>query len=529
MNKEQEYDATKIRKAVVIADTYTSLLSPFSKTSNELLLPVANIPIIEYMIDFLLSNSIKEIIFIVKNNPQTLKDYIRFHFKKTFNIRVISSENFNGVGDCLRELFTENRISYDFVLIRGLFIANFNLEKVFDLHLKAREDKTKQYIMTCVMKTFKNEHAIRTNYDDAVIIHDKNTNQIVQYESLKDTSDFALNANLQFRSDKPIKSFNLRYDLYDTGIDICSPDVINHFSLNFDYNDIRDDLFKNVLVSEIYLDQFLLHELDPNEYCGMIRNFPSYFKVSQEIIDRWAHPIVIDNINVSSKMNIDYKYSRGFNVYVDGNPQIHQSANIKGKSVIGNNSQIGQNCFVYMTTIGNNTTINNNTSIKGSIILTDCTIGKNVIIENSFIDSNVVIGDGFVLKDCYIGRFVNLLDHDDRTNLTGIRISMEEEETTPYFMNNEDFLLNLEDRDILFLPVKNEEDEDDEEDDFTNSDIEDEEEEEENFEEEVEKIIENGIIKEHKIEDIIVELISLRKAFWEKTFSDSNFLKFNIF
>ena len=129
-------------KAVIIADTFTKLLEPLDENISEVLLPLGNIPILEYMIDFLMSNSIKEIIICAKKNNRSLETYLKKHHKKSKNfIKLITSDEFTDMGDCLRKISAEKLISTteDFVLIRGLIVTNIDLEKAINFHKKKKE------------------------------------------------------------------------------------------------------------------------------------------------------------------------------------------------------------------------------------------------------------------------------------------------------------------------------------------------------------------------------------------------------
>ena len=53
--------------------------------------------------------------------------------------------------------------------------------------------------------------------------------------------------------------------------------------------------------NELYPDTFYVHDIGKDAYCGMIRNIESYLKVNFEILNRWAYPIVVDELDVSNK------------------------------------------------------------------------------------------------------------------------------------------------------------------------------------------------------------------------------------
>ena len=110
-------------------------------------------------------------------------------------MELIIAEEAQSLGDCLRIVGRENIITYEFVLIRGLTISNFNLEEVFKLHLeKKAQDKT--YVMTSIFTSYNNEYNLRCGYDDSVVVYNKNTKQILQLESLYSSSKLQFNSNL---------------------------------------------------------------------------------------------------------------------------------------------------------------------------------------------------------------------------------------------------------------------------------------------------------------------------------------------
>ena len=128
-------------KAVIIGETFTKLLSPISDDFPLLLLPVCGIPIIEYMLDSLLTANVKEIIICVKYNGNKIEDYFE-KYHKNLNIKIIASDEINSVGDCLRKINAGKSISTDFILIRGLCITNVDFEKIYNAHkLNKKLDK----------------------------------------------------------------------------------------------------------------------------------------------------------------------------------------------------------------------------------------------------------------------------------------------------------------------------------------------------------------------------------------------------
>ena len=140
-SKKIDYEET--HKAVIIGETFTTLLNPLTLDTPGLLLPICGIPLIEFMLDSLTSSSkIKEIIICIKkdNDLEQLDKYIK-KYHKNLNIKIIQSEEFKSVGDCLRRIYSEKLISIDFVLIRGLVIVNEDIDELYKIH---EENKKKR-------------------------------------------------------------------------------------------------------------------------------------------------------------------------------------------------------------------------------------------------------------------------------------------------------------------------------------------------------------------------------------------------
>lgn len=549
--------------AIIVADTFSNLLNPINNNISDILIPVCNIPVIEYMIDFLTTNSVKEIFILSKNNYDSLSAYLKRNHKKTKSIKLINCEEANGFGDCLRKLNSKKVIDekLDIILIKSLVIANFDLEKIYKVHLENKK-KDKNCIMTSVLKTYKNQINFLTNYDKNILIHDKKTNQILQYENLMDLNRITINENLKFKINNKIENatantYCIRSDLFDSGIDICSAEVLERFGENFDFNSLRDDFYKATICNEIYQDTFYLHELTENDYVGLIKNFDNYKRITNEIIHRWAYPVTLNKVFISNKLNINFKAIE-YNYFVDGSINVSTKSKFSDGIVIGSDCLVEEDCVVQNSVIGKNCKIGKSCIIKNSILFDNCVIYDNSVIINSILSSWTKISDGLEVINCFLGDNVEMtkensesyyeIKEDNNLVIEDYRIKKEEnnvsnnedyitessnEEKTSQdsiiinngsnlnFTKNENFLMDLDDKDLNLINLIKENIEEDD-DEYASSE-EEEEESEENFEDELRIIIEPGLKAHADIDNVITEIISLKKAFWEQTFADSKF------
>ena len=527
-------------KAVIIGETFTKLLSPISDEIPLLLLPVCGIPIIEFMLDSLLTANVKEIIICVKFNGNKIENYFE-KYHKNLNIKIIASEEINSVGDCLRKINAGKSISNDFFLIRGLSITNVDFEKIYDAH-KLNKKLDKNCMVTSLLKTYKNEMDIKTDYDENIIIYNEETKKIYQYESTFDKPYTKLYDNISFKENKVInendKLFNkyiIRNDLFDSFIDVCSPSVLNVFQENFDYHDFREHLYKSILTSEIYFDTFYLYELTKNDYLGVVRNIESYFKINFEIINRWAYPITIENILISPELNIQ-PYQISYSIYSDkkNTEENYSKVNLLNAIAIGKETFIGANSTLNRVILGKNIKIGKNCNINNSIIFDNTIIEDDCNVAGSIIGMNCKINAKLNVKNSIFGKDV---DQKDDCENVHIYYSIEEneeekEEKILENINKELFIKNLEENDFLFL-CKNPseiyltEDEIKEKSNNVNKSLDSdsvisssndsESEEENNYDELILNIINNGLEMNSNKEDIIKELAALKNAYYYKT------------
>ena len=78
-------------KAIIIGDSFSKHIYPISDELPEILLPIGNIPVIEYLLYFLTSNNINENYLIITKHCNEVEQYInKYHRNK---LTVIRAEN----------------------------------------------------------------------------------------------------------------------------------------------------------------------------------------------------------------------------------------------------------------------------------------------------------------------------------------------------------------------------------------------------------------------------------------------------
>ena len=518
MSKEKSKEKLEYKeaKAIIIGNTFTSLLEPLTIDTPYLLLPICGIPIIEIMLNCL--SGIKEVIICIKEHKKQMENYLRTYHDK-LNYKLVYNEDFKNVVDCLRQIKQENYITSDFILIRGLFIINSDFEELFNIHLRNKK-ADRNCMITSIMKKYKTTNETKTNYDENILIYNEINKRIYQFEPTYNKKKVEIFKGIISKENMDNKSI-IRSDLFETGVEICSTTLLEQMTENekFDLQSIRDYIGQ-ILSDEIYTDTFYLHELGEDAYCGLIRNVESYLKVNFEILNRWAYPIVIDNIDLSNKLKINLKQIRyglfsdkeanaeNFNkaelfsevVILNKENMIEKESKLK-KCVLCKDVKIGEKCDLYNCIIFKGTKIENNVIIKNSIIGKNCYIKSGVKIISSVIGSNVELDKDSIQKRIYKKKGEEILEE----------------------ISKELFLQNLEFQEKLFLVINSQYGFYDshldlktnttsllDSDEFYTDEDSEQSYNEETFEEGVEYIITSGTEKNKEKKDLVNEIWNLR-------------------
>lgn len=144
-------------------------------------------------------------------------------------MKVIFSPGCRSSGDALRELDSLGLVRSDpFVFIDGNVIGNLNLKEMIAYHkLKRKEDIN--CVMTMVFKRIRELSNTAAVTEDLTLVMNKSGQLFYFNDSLTDSVKlpgalFAEQEDLQ-----------IKFNLLDCGVFICSPEFLLQFSDNFDY------------------------------------------------------------------------------------------------------------------------------------------------------------------------------------------------------------------------------------------------------------------------------------------------------
>lgn len=377
--KKAEDDREETLQAVVLADSFETRFNPFTLETPRCLLPLANTPLIEYTLEFLAMSGVADIYIYCGAHTAEVERYIQASkwyppnsTVSPFNSLEIVKTTARSVGDALRDLDSRDLITGDFLLVHGDLVSNLPIDAALAAH-RARRIADKNAIMTMILREGGlGSHRTKSQGIIPVFVVDPTKNRCLYYEEMH-----PLQANKYVNIDPDLTSahteMEIRTDLIDCGIDICTPDVLALWAESFDYEIPRRHFLHGVL-KDYELNGKTIHtEVVEDHYAARVFNLQSYEAVSKDVLGRWTYPLVPDSNLVAGQ---SYKFDR--------------SGLCKENGVV-----LARTCKAgKRTVLGKDTAIGEGSVITNSIIGRRCHIGKNVTISDSYIWDDVVVDDG---------------------------------------------------------------------------------------------------------------------------------------
>ncbi|KMQ94476.1 translation initiation factor eif-2b subunit epsilon-like protein [Lasius niger] len=279
-----------VLQAVILADDFTTSLTPSQNIFPSILMPVINVPLFDYMIETLIKSKIQEVFLYCSSHVDLLKKYVKEKDYKGTTISLIISDGCSSLGDALRDIDTKGWIRGYFILIRGNTFVNTDLKTLLNAHcLKVEKDKGAT--MTMVLRNFGSTKDSCMNEETSLVVSDKSINKMLYYTKLKN-SEKKVKLELNWFLDHNEIELDTCY--LDTHIYLCSPSVLPLFADNFDFQTM-DDFIRGVLMNEEILDSRIYwQQLDVEDYALPITSWKAYHMLTQDILRRHSFPLVAD-------------------------------------------------------------------------------------------------------------------------------------------------------------------------------------------------------------------------------------------
>lgn len=334
-------------KAVILAGGEGTRLRPFTATEPKVMAPVANKPILEYVVQALVDNGITQIVIVVGYRRQRIMSYFEDGDDFDADIEYVIQRKQPPSGGTAHALYqAKNKIDDEFLVLPGDNVIS--KETVADLLAEMEE-----YSILITKSDIPSKYGVVT---------------------LKKGGE-----EIENLIEKPERSPS---HLISTCICSFPPDIFDWIeeAMGDGYYDIPSviqKILKEKSIKAIRTDETWIDAVYPWDLLDV--NAAALTGINKNI-----NGLIQENVIIKG----DVKIGKG--------TRIRGGSFIEGPAVIGEGCDIGPNaCILPSTSIDDNTKIDPFTVIQNSVIMRGVHIGSHSNIENSVIGEGVVIGANF--------------------------------------------------------------------------------------------------------------------------------------
>lgn len=305
----------------------------------------------------------------------------------------------------MRDLDSKELLTGDFLCVYGDVISNVPLEAALAAH-RARRLANKNAVMTMVLREAGTQHRTKAQSTKPVFVIDPLKDRCLHYEQMRprqrspklDLEPSILEDNVELE---------VRQDLIDCGIDICTPQVLVQWSEGFDWEMPRRGFLYGIL-KDHELNGLTIHtHIVKDHYAARVKNLQAYDAVSKDIISRWAYPLCPDS-NLLEKQS--YHLLKG-NIYRENGVALARSSTVGRKTVLGAAASVGEQSEITNSVVGRRCVIGKRVKIDGAYIWDDARIGDDTTIQNAIVANEASIGKGCkILPGALISYGVRIAD-----------------------------------------------------------------------------------------------------------------------
>ena len=363
-------------KAVILAAGEGLRCRPLTLTRSKVMLPVANRPLLEYIVNALSRNDIKEMIFVVGYKKEKIMDHFGNGSNFGVEINYVFQDTQLGTAHAIGQV--RNHVDGDFLVINGdNLIDKDTIANIIDGHNEYRG-----YITLVAVKR----------------------QQTIGYGVLiPETSEKTIVKQIL---EKPRKAES---NFVNAGIYIFPPDIFVEID-NTKLSEIEQN------GSEYAITDTIQRIIDKGKIVRMVESKSMWIDAvySWDILK--ANAIFLEKSKKDLKGIVENGVMIKGDVSLGDNSIVHGGCYIIGPVVIGKNCNIGPNTVILPSTaIGDNTSIASFVEIQNSIIMNDVRIGSHSFISNSIIGANNSIASHFLaeVKRDIVIEIKGILQHAD--------------------------------------------------------------------------------------------------------------------
>ena len=332
-------------KAVIMAGGEGTRLRPLTCGMPKPMIPVANRPVMEHIIELLKKYNIDDIAVTLYYMPEIIKEYFQDGRQFGVNLNYFIEEKPLGTAGSVKN--AEELLTDTFIVISGDALTDIDLAKAVDFHNK------KGSMATLILKK------VDVPLEYGVVVTDSD-GKILRFLEKPGWGEVFSNT-------------------VNTGIYILSPEIFKLYTKG-EVFDFSNDLFPMILQNKLPM-----YGVVSNEYWCDIGDLMAYMSSHNDVMDE--------------KIKLNIKGTRqtqgqAKNIWIGENVMIGKDVLMEGPAIIGDNCSIGDGCIIGpYTVIGDGNRISERCGLKRSIIWRSNVIQKNVQLRGSIICDRTIIKD----------------------------------------------------------------------------------------------------------------------------------------
>lgn len=336
--------SNKTIKAMIMAAGVGSRLDPLTKSVPKPLVPVANRPVMDILVDNLKSIGVKD---IVSNTHYLAEKIINRYENINFgvNFKFIKEDTLSGTAGGLKKCQFFFDKGDEFLVLSADGLSNADLQKGIDMHRKSGA------IATIGIKEIPHEEVSHFG----VVVTD-GTGYITEFQEKPSVEEAKSN-------------------FINTGIYVFDYRIFDYIPENTFY-DFAKNVFPNLL-KDHEINTFVI-----DNYWTDIGTLEQYQQSTQDLFEgrcRFNHSKLVKTAN---------------GAYISNTENLPSDLTFVGNSTIGSNCKIGKNVTLKNAIIWDNVTIEDDVVVSNSVIASGSVIRKNVtdsiLGANSLIDCTKV-------------------------------------------------------------------------------------------------------------------------------------------
>ncbi|HEY9786529.1 MAG TPA: mannose-1-phosphate guanyltransferase [Candidatus Obscuribacterales bacterium] len=346
-------------RAVIMAGGSGTRLRPLTSNLPKPMVPVANKPMAEHIVELLKSHGFTDIIFTLHYLPDAIRDH--FGDGSDFGCKISYSVEEGrplGTAGCVKAI--QDQLDSTFVVISGDSLTDMDLGAAVKFH---KEKKSKA---TLVLKRVENP------LEYGVVITDGES-------------------RIKRFVEKPGAS-EIFSDTVNTGTYILEPEVLLYVVMGRE-QDFSNDLFPLLLLRNEPLYGFVT-----DGYWCDVGNLQVYRQAHQDVLERKVRilsplPEIKESVWVGEGSEIDASVTIEPPVIIGRNCRIGRETIIDRYSVIGDNAVIQEKVSLKRPILWSNVYVGNQANLTACVVCNNATVHNSAeILEGAIVGANTSVG-----------------------------------------------------------------------------------------------------------------------------------------